>query len=122
MPIKLTKILIHIDWDTSHGELRMRYDKPIDSPYDLASLSRTIPRPDYLESDHVIRDSFFSRTGTFKVIPEVGRSGLYPLLLRPNYRLKNLIVDPEEIVVDVYANANESITCSSIRLAVRPLS
>jgi excisionase family DNA binding protein len=112
MPIKLSEILFHIDWEASHGEIRMRYEKPVDSPYDLASLSETIPPPEHLESDDVQQTPFFSRTGAFKVIPELGKSGLYLLRLRPHYRLKNLIVDPDEIVVDVYANRDDSITYS----------
>ena len=107
-----TKSCFHIDWETSYGEIRLRYDKPVNSPYDLASLSQTIPQPDRLESEEVEPSPFFSQTGTFKVVPDLGKSGLYLLRLRPNYRLKSLMVDPEDIVVDLYANKNDSITYS----------
>ncbi len=112
MPIKLKEILFHIDWGTSFGEIRLRYETPVESPYHLASLSEMLPPPEHLESESVESIQFFSSGGVFKVIPEVGKSGLYLLRLRPHYRLKNLIVEPEEIVVDVYANTNESITYS----------
>ena len=112
MPFKLNEILFHIDWEASFGEIRLRYDKPVNSPYDLASLSQTIPQPEHLESEEVEPTPFFSQTGTFKVVPDLGKSGLYLIRLRPNYRLKSLMVDPEDIVVDLYANKNDSITYS----------
>lgn len=112
MPFKLNEILFHIDWDSSFGEVRLRYDKQVNSPYDLASLSQTIPQPEHLESEEVEPTPFFSQTGTFKVVPDLGKSGLYLIRLRPNYRLKSLLVEPEEIVVDLYANKNDSITYS----------
>ena len=112
MPLTLHEILIHADWENSFGEVRFRYDKPVESPYGLASLSETIPPPEHLESDDVKQTGFFSQQGTFKVVPEVGKSGLYLLRLRPYYRLRNLIVEPEEIVVDLFANKDESITYS----------
>jgi len=110
MPLKLSEILAHVDWGAFHGELRLKYNEPIDSPYGFAPLAQIIPPPERLESSEEIKHPLFGASGSFKVVPEIGIHGLYLLRLRPHYRLRNLIVEPAEVVVDLHANANESIT------------
>lgn len=112
MSIRLSVVLFHIDWGGSFGEIRMRYEKPVESPFDLASLSEAIPPPEHLVSESVASNPFFSKSGVLNVVPDVGRGGLYLIRMRPHYRLKGLLVEPDEIVVDLYANRDESITYS----------
>jgi len=110
MPLRLSEIIVHVDWESSHGELRLKYNEQIDSPYGFAPLAQIIPPPERLESSEEIKQPFFGPSGSFKVVPEIGNHGLYMIRLRPHYRLRSLIVEPEEVVVDLHANANESIT------------
>ena len=47
-----------------------------------------------------------------KLIPEVGPKGIYYLELRPGYKLKQLIVEPEDVVVDIYIGAKDTLIYS----------
>jgi excisionase family DNA binding protein len=110
MSIKLTEVLVHVDWGKSHGEVHYKYNAPVDSPYGFAPLAEIILSPDRLESADGIEHPIFGASGSFKVVPEIGTKGLYVLRLRPYHRLRSVIVEPEEVVVDLHANKDESIT------------
>jgi hypothetical protein len=54
----------------------------------------------------------FNEKGLGKLIPDVGPKGIYFLELRPGLKLKQLFVDPDEIVVDIYIGDEDKLIYS----------
>ncbi len=48
----------------------------------------------------------FNESGLTKLIPAVGPKGIYYLELRPGHKLKQLVVEPDDVVVDIYIGPN----------------
>jgi excisionase family DNA binding protein len=115
MPYKLNKIIIQRDnFDDYETHIR-HLDYEIDSPYAAGKLKDLIP----IELQHnegwkleLIPTHLFNESGLTKLTPEVGPKGIYYLELRPGYKLKQLIVEPEDVVVDIYVGAEERLIYS----------
>ncbi len=54
----------------------------------------------------------FNESGLTKLIPEVGPNGIYYLELKPGHKLKQLIVEPEDVYVDIYIGPKDTLIYS----------
>ncbi len=54
----------------------------------------------------------FNESGLTKLIPEVGPKGIYYLELKPGHKLKQLVVEPEDVVVDIYFGREDTLIYS----------
>ncbi len=54
----------------------------------------------------------FNESGLTKLIPEVGPKGIYYLELRPKHKLKQFVVDPDDVVVDIYIGPKDTLIYS----------
>lgn len=57
-------------------------------------------------------NSLFNEKGLAKLIPEVGPKGIYYLELRPGHKLKQLVVEPDDVIVDVYIGPEDTLIYS----------
>ncbi len=117
MPYKLKKIIIQRDnSDADDMETHIhQLDSEIDSPYVAGKLQDLIP----IELQHNVgwklelsTPRLFNAAGLEKLIPEVGPKGIYYLELRPGYKLKQLMVDPDEVVVDIFIGPIDTLIYS----------
>lgn len=117
MPYKLKKIIIQRDnSDADDLETHIhQLDSEIDSPYVAGKLQDLIP----LELQHnqgwkleLSTPRLFNAAGLEKLIPEVGPKGIYYLELRPGYKLKQLMVDPDEVIVDIFIGPIDTLIYS----------
>jgi hypothetical protein len=105
MPYKINKIILQREWDWGYETFYYDLNTEIDFPYVAGKLNLLVPE----DSSHIKKhkpdiDDFplFNESGLTKLTPEVGPKGIYYLELRPGYKLKQLIVEPEDVVVDIY--------------------
>jgi len=54
----------------------------------------------------------FNESGLGKFIPEVGPKGIYYLELRPGHKLKQLVVEPDDVYVDIYIGPKDTLIYS----------
>ncbi|MBV6421638.1 MAG: hypothetical protein DAHOPDDO_02919 [Ignavibacteriaceae bacterium] len=116
MPYKLKKIIIQRDNFNDDTETHIRQlDSEIDSPYAAGKLQDLIP----IELQHnegwkleLSTSPLFNAAGLEKLIPEVGPKGIYYLELRPGYKLKQIMVDPDEVVVDIFIGPIDTLIYS----------
>lgn len=115
MPYKLKKIILQREWDWGYETFYYDLNIEIDFPYVAGKLNQLVPK----DSTHIKKhrpdvDDFplFNESGLTKLTPEVGPKGIYYLELRPGYKLKQLIVEPEDVVVDIYIGAEERLIYS----------
>lgn len=117
MPYKLKKIIIQRDnSDADDLETHIhQLDSEIDSPYVAGKLQDLIP----LELQHnegwkleLSTPRLFNAAGLEKLVPEVGPKGIYYLELRPGYKLNQLMVDPDEVVVDIFIGPIDTLIYS----------
>ncbi len=54
----------------------------------------------------------FNESGLAKLIPEVGPKGIYYLELRPGHKLRQLVVEPEDVYVDIYIGPEDTLIYS----------
>ena len=54
----------------------------------------------------------FNESGLAKLIPEVVPKGIYYLELRPKHKLKQLIVDPDDVVADICIGTKDTLIYS----------
>ena len=115
MPYKLNKIIFQREWDWGYETFTYDLNTEIDFPYVAGKLNLLVPN-DYsqIKKHRPDVDDFplFNESGLTKLIPEVGPKGIYYLELRPGYKLKQLIVEPEDVVVDIYIGAKDTFIYS----------
>lgn len=115
MPYKINKIIFQREWDWGYETFTYDLNTEIDFPYVAGKLNLLVPN-DYsqIKKHRPDVDDFplFNESGLTKLIPEVGPKGIYYLELRPGYKLKQLIVEPEDVVVDIYIGAKDTLIYS----------
>jgi len=90
-------------------------DIEIDFPFVAGKLQELVPiEHQYGKQSNLELSTtpLFNESGLTKLIPEIGPKGIYYLELRPGYKLKQLIVEPDDVVVDIYIAAEERLIYS----------
>jgi excisionase family DNA binding protein len=115
MPYKLNKIVFErdniIDYETHTHPL----DTEIDFPFVAGKLKELVPLElQYAKKSRLELSTspLFNESGLTKLIPEVGPKEIYYLELRPGHKLKQLVVEPEDVVVDIYIGAEDTLIYS----------
>ena len=115
MPYKLNKIIYQREWDWGYETFYYDLNIEIDFPYVAGKLNQLVPKDSsQIKKHRPDIDDFplFNESGLTKLTPEVGPKGIYYLELRPKYKLKQLIVEPEDVVVDIYIGDEERLIYS----------
>ena len=115
MPYKINKIILQREWSWGYETFTYDLKTEIDFPFVAGKLDELVPK-DYpqIKKHKPDIDDFplFNENGLTKLTPEVGPKGIYYLELQPRYKLKQLIVEPEDVVVDIYFGAEERLIYS----------
>ena len=115
MPYKINQIIFQRDWDWGYEVYTYDLNTQIDFPFAAGMLQELVPKKKSQISKYKpeISDTpLFNATGLEKLIPEVGPKGIYYLELRPDHKLKQLVVDPEEVATDIYIGAEDTLIYS----------
>lgn len=115
MPYKLNKIIFQRDNIRDYETHTHPLDTEIDFPLVAGKLQELIPEKHQYGKKSKLELSttpLFNESGLTKLIPEVGPKGIYYLELRPGYKLKQLIVEPDDVVVDIYIGAKDTLIYS----------
>ena len=115
MPYKLNKIILQRDNIKDYETHTHPMDTEIDFPFVAGKLQELVPIEHQYGKKSKLELSttpLFNESGLTKLIPEVGPRGIYYLELRPGYKLKQLIVEPDDVVVDIYIGAKDTLIYS----------
>jgi excisionase family DNA binding protein len=105
MPYKLNKIIFQRDNIKDYETHTHNLDSEIDFPFVAGKLQELVPKEHQYgkQSRLELSDSpLFNESGLTKLIPEVGAKGIYYLEVRSGHKLKQLVVEPDEVIVDIY--------------------
>jgi excisionase family DNA binding protein len=112
MPYKLNNIIFQRDNINDYETHTHPLDTEIDFPFVAGKLQELIPKEHQYGKQSRLELStspLFNESGLAKLIPEVGPKGIYYLELRPGYKLNQLVVEPEDVVVDIYFGAENTL-------------
>jgi len=115
MPYKLNKIIFQRDHDWGYESHTHPLNKEIDFPFIAGELQELIPQKDQFGKKSNLEISntpLFNKSGLLSSAPDVGPRGIYYLELKPGHKLKQLVVDPEEVVIDIYIGAEDTLIYS----------
>ncbi len=109
MPYKLNKIIFQRDNIRDYETHTHPMDIEIDFPFVAGKLQELVPiehqygRKSKLE---LSTSPLFNETGLTKLIPEIGPKGIFYL------ELKQLVVEPDDIVIDLYIGSKDTLIYS----------
>lgn len=115
MPYKLNKIILQREWEWGYETYTYDLNTEIDFPYVAGKLNELVPKDSSQIKKYKpeVNDTpLFNQSGLTKLIPEVGPKGIYYLELQPGYKLKQLIVEPDDVIIDIYIGAKDTLIYS----------
>lgn len=120
MTIRVKKIICHYDNGEKYIEVGYSYNQRIDLPYAAGKLQELFPRPDKLEDAREVVQPLFNQSGLANIVVEVGQHGIYYLALRVGYVLKDIILDPDSVIADIYFGQKGELIYSFYNPTNRP--
>ncbi len=104
MSFPINKIIVYRDFIDYFLRLDIILKKEIYSPYCAGEFQSLVPHHDNQESHTLkkIETPLFNKAGLGKFIVDVEENGAFYLELRADHVLDNLILDPSEVIVDLY--------------------
>jgi excisionase family DNA binding protein len=115
MPYKLNKIIFERDWDWGYETYTYDLNTEIDFPFAAGLLQELVPKDksQIRKYKPEISDTpLFNEKGLGKLVHDVGPKGIYYLELRPDHKLRQLFVEPDEVIVDIYFGAKDTLIYS----------
>jgi len=112
MPYKLNKIIFERDHTWGYESYTYELKTEIDFPYAAGMLQELTPKEHSQIKNYKPEISdlpLFNEKGLAKLIPEVGPKGMYYLELRPGHKLRQLIVEPDDVVTDIYIGQKDTL-------------
>ena len=105
MSIQIKKAVVYYDNENSYVTQVYVFPGPIDVPYLTGKMSVLMPLPGAIaEPASQIDIPLFNGNGYGKMIIEVGPRGLLYLQLRKEYCLEKILLEPDDVIVDIYHN------------------
>jgi len=115
MPYKLNKIIFQRDNIKDYETHTHPLDTEIDFPFVAGQFKELVPEEHQYGKQSRLELStspLFNESGLTKLIPEVGPKGIYYLELRPGHKLKQLVVEPDDVYVDIYIGPKDTLIYS----------
>jgi hypothetical protein len=113
MPYKLNKIIFQKDNLQDYETHTRQLNTEIDNPFIAGKLREMFPEENQYGNILELSTSLlFNESGLTKLIPEVGPKGIYFLELKPGHKLKQLVVEPEDVFVDIYFGREDTLIYS----------
>lgn len=104
MPYPINKIIHHRDYKTFYQSLEFPLEETVQFPYVAGEMQSLIPEGAKFDITKapVVNSPLFNRAGLCKLVIPVGEGGIYYLELREGHALDQIIIEPAEVVVDLY--------------------
>jgi excisionase family DNA binding protein len=115
MPYKLNKIIFQRDNIKDYETHIHPLDTEIDFPFVAGQFKELVPKEHQYSKKSRLELStspLFNESGLTKLIPEVGPKGIYYLELRPGHKLKQLVVELDDVYVDIYIGPKDTLIYS----------
>ena len=115
MSYKLNKIIFQRDYEWGYESYTYDLNTEIEFPFAAGMLQELVPKEKSQISKYKpeISDTpLFNEKGLGKLVPDVGPKGIYYLELRPDHKLRQLFVEPDEVIVDIYFGAKDTLIYS----------
>ncbi len=115
MPYKLNKIIFERDHNWGYESYTYDLKTEIEFPFAAGMLQELTPKEHSQIKKYKPEISdlpLFNESGLTKLIPEVGPKGIYYLELRPGHKLRQLVVEPEDVFVDIYFGREDTLIYS----------
>ena len=115
MAYKLNKIIFQRDNINDYETHTHPLNTEIDFPFVAGELQELIPQEHQYGKQSKLelsKSPLFNESGLTKLIPEVGPKGLFYLELRPGYKVKQLVVEPDDVVTDIYVGPKDTLIYS----------
>ena len=115
MPYKLNKIIFQRDYIWGYETYTYDLNTEIEFPFVAGMMQQLVPneKSQIKKYKPEISDGpLFNEKGLTKLISDIGPKGIYYLELRPGHKIKQLVVDPDDIVVDIYIGAKDTLIYS----------
>ena len=112
MSYKLNKIIFQRDYEWGYESYTYDLNTEIEFPFAAGMLQELVPKEKSQISKYKpeISDTpLFNEKGLGKLVPDVGPKGIYYLELRPDHKLRQLFVEPDEVIVDIYIGAKDTL-------------
>ena|SRR5208283_130379 len=101
----IKEVLIFYDHEKGYDFERYQYKDPWQLPSPIGEWVDFAPETGRKLINHnSSKISLFNKVGITSIPVELGKHGLFLLCIRPDYVLKEIYVDPEEIDVEIYFN------------------
>ncbi len=100
--IKLKKVIVYYDEGDHYGIVTYDADEALEHPYLAGKLMPLVPDQAKLITSKIIKESLFNKIGDAKIIAEVGSKGAMIIRLKSSHRIEKIIVEPDDVVVDIY--------------------
>lgn len=114
MSILIKKIIFQQDFIDyyHHHEFNLEVETPF--PYVAGELQSLIPQDAKLDTEKTrgFPAPLFNKSGLTKLVNHVGSHGIYYIELRPNHKLSKIIIEPDEVVPDIYFGARNNLIYS----------
>ena len=111
MSFKLKKAIIEIDYGKSFASETFVLNKLVEHPL-LGDNKFLIPPQDHTMSEFGANEQpLFNSSGQMQVIREIGKHGVYYLFLPAGYYLDKIILEPNDIIVDIFFQGDQLIYC-----------
>ncbi len=104
MPYPVNKIIHHRDYTTFYQSLEFPLEETVEYPYIAGEMQTLIPDGAAFDITKapVIENPLFNRADLCKLVIPVGEGDIYYLELREDHILDQVIVEPAEVVVDIF--------------------
>ena len=115
MPYKLNKIIFERDHNWGYESYTYDLKTEIEFPFAAGMLQELTPKEHSQIKNYKPEISdlpLFNESGLAKLIPEVGPRGIYYLELRPGHKLRQLVVEPDDVYVDIYIGPKDKLIYS----------
>ncbi len=100
--IKLKKVIVYYDEGGHYGIVVYDADEAFDTPYMAGEAKTLVPDQSEIKTSRIIEEPMFNKLGDVKIMADVGHKGALIIRLRPLHRLAKIIVDPNDVIVDIY--------------------
>lgn len=104
MPYSVSKIIHHRDYREFYQSLEFPLEATVQFPYIAGEMQSLIPEGAAFDITKapVVKNPLFNKAGLCKLVVQVGEGGIHYLELREGHALDQVIVEPGEVVVDLY--------------------
>jgi len=115
MSYKLNKIIFQRDHSWGYEKYIYNLSVEIDFPYVAGEYNTIIPKDSSIIKHYKPEISdipLFGANGLAKLFPEVGPKGIFYLELRPNFKIKQLTIEPEDVLADINTGLKDTLIYS----------